>query len=86
MLPDLLIAIGTPSNIYTLECKQFGVCITDRLTPHVSISILHLIFPLPFLSDLVFKNSMFTNNKSYEISICAWVCIHNVATGYKWAP
>ena len=34
----------------------------------------------------VFKNSMFTDDKSYEISIRMWVCIQNMTTGYKQAP
>ena len=34
----------------------------------------------------VFKNSMFTDDKSYEIIICMWVCIQNKTTGYKQAP
>ena len=34
----------------------------------------------------VFENSMFTDDKSYEISIRMWVCIQNMTTGYKQAP
>ena len=34
----------------------------------------------------VFENSMFTNDKSYEIIIRMWVCIQNMTTGYKQAP
>ena len=34
----------------------------------------------------VFKNSMFTDDKSYEIIIRMWVCIQNMTTGYKQAP
>ena len=37
-------------------------------------------------NEPVFENSMFTDDKSYEISIRAWVCIQNVTTGYKRAP
>ena len=33
----------------------------------------------------VFENSMFTDDKSYEISIRAWVCIEKATTGYKRA-
>ena len=29
------------------------------------------------------QNSMFTDGKSYEINIHAWVCIQNTTTGYK---
>ena len=34
----------------------------------------------------VFENSMFTNDKSYEIIIRMGVCIQNMTTGYKQAP
>ena len=33
-----------------------------------------------------FENSMFTDEKSYEINIHAWVCIQNTITGYKRVP
>lgn len=32
------------------------------------------------------KNSMFTDDKSYEMSIQAWVCTQNTTTGYKQVP
>ena len=38
------------------------------------------------MNEPVFENSMFTDDKSYEISICAWVFIQNMKTGYKQAP
>ena len=38
------------------------------------------------MNEPVFENSMFTDDKSYEISIRAWVCIQNATTGYKRAP
>ena len=38
------------------------------------------------MNEPVFENSVFTDDKSYEISIRAWVCIQNVTTGYKRAP
>ena len=38
------------------------------------------------MKEPVFENSMFTDDKSYEISICAWVCIPDTTTGYKGVP
>ena len=38
------------------------------------------------MNEPVFENSMFTDDKSYEISIRAWVCIQNGTTCYKRAP
>ena len=38
------------------------------------------------MNEPVFKNSMFSDDKSYEISIHSWVCIQNATTGYKRGP
>ena len=38
------------------------------------------------MNEPVFENSMFTDDKSYEISICPWVCIPDMTTGYKGVP
>ena len=38
------------------------------------------------MSEPVFENSMFTDDKSYEMSIRTWVCIQNATTCYKRAP
>ena len=38
------------------------------------------------MNEPVFENSMFTNDKSSEISMRAWVGIQNATTGYKRAP
>ena len=38
------------------------------------------------MSEPVFENSMFTEDKSYEMSIRAWVCIQKATTGHKQAP
>ena len=38
------------------------------------------------MNEPVFENSMFTDDKSYEISIRMWVRIQNATTGRKQAP
>ena len=38
------------------------------------------------MNEPVFEESMFTNVKSYEMSIRAWVRIQNANTCYKRAP
>ena len=38
------------------------------------------------MNKLVFENSMFTDDKSYVISICMWVCIQNATTDCKQVP
>ena len=38
------------------------------------------------MNELVFENSMFTDDESYEISIRMWVRIQNATTGHKRAP
>ena len=38
------------------------------------------------MNEPVFKNSMFPDDKSYEISICVGVCIQNATNGYKRVP
>ena len=38
------------------------------------------------MNEPVFENSMFTDDKSYEISIYTWVFIQNIKTGYKQLP
>ena len=38
------------------------------------------------VNEPIFENSMFTDDKSYEISIRAWVCIQNATTGCELAP
>ena len=38
------------------------------------------------MNEPVFENSMFTDDKSYEISIRAWVRIQNATTGHEQAP
>ena len=38
------------------------------------------------MNEPVFKNSMFSDDKSYKISIHSWVCIQNATTGYKRGP
>ena len=38
------------------------------------------------MKEPFFEKSMFTDDKSYEISIRAWVCIPDATTGYKRAP
>ena len=38
------------------------------------------------MNEPVFENSMFIDDKSYEISIFVWVCIPDATTGYKGVP
>ena len=38
------------------------------------------------MNEPVFENSMFTDDKSSEMSIRTWVCIQNATTSYKWTP
>ena len=38
------------------------------------------------MNEPVFENSMYTDDKSYEISIRAWTCIPDAITSNKRAP
>ena len=78
-----------PHNKFAYELEQ-DVVVTGNHTVtqhHLNKRVALIWFCINGeMNQPVFENSMFTDDKSYEINIRVWVCIQNATTCYKRAP